>query len=112
MVIFRRDFWDLPKGKIDKGETPEQAAVREVQEETGLVQVDLGNHIIDTFHTYTHKDKRILKKTYWYAMKTAETKLTPQSSEDIEQAEWVKLAEFLAKSPTIYGSILNVLKSL
>jgi hypothetical protein len=58
------------------------------------------------------KNKRILKKTYWYAMKTAETKLTPQYSEDIERAEWVNLADFLAKSPTIYGSILDVMKAL
>ncbi len=112
LVIFRRNFWDLPKGKIDKGETPEQAAVREVQEETGLETVHLGNPIVDTYHTYPLKNKRILKKTYWYAMKTAETKLTPQYSEDIERAEWVKLAEFLADTPTIYGSILDVLKGL
>ena len=112
LVIFRRDFWDLPKGKIDEGETPEQAAVREVQEETGLDKVDLGKHITDTFHTYTHKDKRILKKTYWFAMKTAETTLTPQYSEDIEKAEWVNLAKFLAESPIIYSSILNVLEAL
>jgi mutator protein MutT len=112
LVIFRRDFWDLPKGKIDKGETPEQAAIREVQEETGLDKVDLSKHIIDTFHTYTHKDKRILKKTYWYAMKTSEKKLIPQVTEDIEKAEWVKLAEFLADSPIIYASILNVLEAL
>ena len=112
LVIFRRDFWDLPKGKIDKGETPEHAAVREVQEETGLGVVFLENHIVNTYHTYPHKNKRILKKTYWYAMKTAETKLTPQYSEDIERAEWVKLAEFLANSPTIYGSILDVMQKI
>lgn len=112
LVIYRRDFWDLPKGKIDKGETPEQAAVREVQEETGLETMELGNHIVDTYHTYPLKNKRILKKTYWYAMKTAETKLTPQSSEDIERAEWVKLAEFLADNPTIYGSILDVMHAI
>ncbi|HRI61402.1 MAG TPA: NUDIX domain-containing protein, partial [Saprospiraceae bacterium] len=42
LVFFRRGSWDLPKGKIDAGETPEQAAVREVQEETGLVNLKLG----------------------------------------------------------------------
>jgi 8-oxo-dGTP pyrophosphatase MutT (NUDIX family) len=110
LVIYRRDFWDLPKGKIDKGETPEAAAIREVQEETGLDKVDLGNHIINTYHTYIHKEKRVLKKTYWYAMRTNELALTPQYSEDIEEAKWVNLAEFLAKGYTIYGSILDVLK--
>jgi 8-oxo-dGTP pyrophosphatase MutT (NUDIX family) len=112
LVIFRRDFWDLPKGKIDKGETPEQAAVREVQEETGLETVLLENHIINTYHTYSLKGKRILKKTYWYAMKTTETKLIPQYTEDIERADWVNLADFLAKSPTIYGSIIDVMQAI
>jgi 8-oxo-dGTP pyrophosphatase MutT (NUDIX family) len=109
LVIYRRDFWDLPKGKIDKGETPEVAAIREVQEETGLEKIDLIKHIKNTYHTYIHNEKRILKKTYWYAMKTNELALTPQYSEDIEKAEWVNLAIFLANHPTIYGSILEVL---
>lgn len=110
LVIYRLKFWDLPKGKIDKGETPEIAAVREIQEETGLNQVDLGKHLINTYHTYTHKDKRILKKTYWYKMGTSETKLTPQYSEDIEKAEWVNLKDFLASQPKIYQNILDVLE--
>ena len=109
LVIFRRDFWDLPKGKIDKGESPEQAAVREVQEETGHENVFLGKHIIDTYHTYVLKDKRILKKTYWYEMKTTDTQLVPQQEEDIEQAEWVVLSDFLNSKPVIYGNILIVL---
>lgn len=109
LVIFRRDFWDLPKGKIDKGESPQQAAVREVQEETGLRNVILGAHIIDTYHTYVLKDKRILKKTYWYEMKTTDLQLTPQTEEDIEQAEWVVLCDFLNSKPVIYGNILIVL---
>jgi 8-oxo-(d)GTP phosphatase len=75
-----------------------------------LDKVDLGNHIINTYHTYIHKEKRVLKKTYWYAMRTNELALTPQYSEDIEEAKWVNLAEFLAKGYTIYGSILDVLK--
>lgn len=110
LVIYRLKFWDLPKGKIDKGETPQAAAVREVQEETGLDNVNLGQHLIDTFHTYTHKEKRILKKTYWYQMDTSERKLTPQYSEDIEKAEWVNLSQFLASEPKIYKSVLGVLQ--
>ena len=109
LVIFRRDFWDLPKGKIDKGESPEKAAVREVQEETGLENVILGKHILNTYHTYELKDKRILKKTYWYEMKTTDIELIPQTEEDIEQAEWVVLSDFLNSKPIIYGNILIVL---
>lgn len=111
LVIFRRQSWDLPKGKIDAGETPEEAAVREVQEETGLQNVQLGDHLIDTYHTYTQRGERILKKTYWYEMTTTDTTLTPQYEEDIEIAEWINLNDFLEKKPVIYGNILSVIQS-
>jgi ADP-ribose pyrophosphatase YjhB (NUDIX family) len=109
LVIFRLGIWDLPKGKIDKGETPEIAAVREIQEETGLNDVKLGDFICHTYHTYTMKEKRVLKKTWWYKMSTPEMTLIPQTTEDIEQAIWVELTSFLNTKPTIYGSILDVL---
>jgi 8-oxo-dGTP pyrophosphatase MutT (NUDIX family) len=112
LLIFRLKTWDLPKGKIEKGETPKVAAVREIQEETGLNVVELGDFICHTYHTYEHKGKRILKKTYWYKMTTAEEKLTPQYSEDIEQAEWRDLSIFLQSKPTIYPSILEVLREV
>ena len=109
LMIFRRNSWDLPKGKIDDGESPEQAAVREIQEETGLNDVKLSELIGYTYHTYDMKGKRILKKTWWYAMSTPETSLTPQTSEDIEEAIWVELTIFLDAKPTIYGGILDIL---
>ncbi len=109
LLIFRRGFWDLPKGKIDKGETPAQAAVREVQEETGLIRIALLKEIVTTFHTYTLDGKRILKPTYWFSMQTEDTHLTPQTSEDIEKAEWVNLTEFMQARPLMYGSIHDVL---
>ena len=112
LLIFRLKTWDLPKGKIDEGETPEIAAVREIQEETGLNVVELGDFICHTYHTYAHKGKRVLKKTHWYKMTTAEEKLTPQYSEDIEQAEWRDLSIFLQSKPTIYPSILDVLTAV
>ncbi len=112
LLIYRLKTWDLPKGKIDKGETPEVAAIREIQEETGLNVVELGEFLCHTYHTYQQKGKRILKRTYWYKMTTAETELTPQYSEDIEQAEWHDLTKFLQAKPTIYPSILDVLTTV
>ena len=109
LMIFRRGSWDLPKGKIDPGESPAEAAVREVQEETGLVQLDLGPHLADTWHTYEQDAKRILKTTHWFRMKTSEKTLTPQQEEDIEQAVWRDLNAFLKKPEKVYGSILDVL---
>lgn len=112
LLIYRLKTWDLPKGKIDKGETPEIAAIREIQEETGLNVVELGDFLCHTYHTYEQKGKRILKKTYWYKMFTKEEKLTPQYSEDIEQAEWRNLTDFLRENQNIYPSILDVLAAV
>ncbi len=109
LFIYRLSFWDLPKGKIEKGEVPEEAAIREVQEETGLVNITLSDHLINTYHTYIHKEKRVLKKTYWFKMDTLDWQLTPQYSEDIEKAEWVNLSQFLTDSPKTYNNILDVL---
>ncbi|MBI5914228.1 MAG: NUDIX hydrolase [Bacteroidetes bacterium] len=110
LLIFRRHFWDLPKGKMDDGETPETTAVREVQEETGLRQIALGQHLLDTWHTYEHKGDRVLKTTHWFLMKTTETQLTPQHEEGIEQAIWADLGGFLSKPEKVYSNILDVLK--
>jgi len=111
LMIFRRDFWDLPKGKIDPGESKEQAAVREVEEETGLQNIQLGPQLTETYHTYrTKKGKRILKRIHWFRMDAPYQALVPQAEEDIEQAIWQDLDTFLATSPVIYKSILEVLQ--
>jgi len=110
LVIFRRGYWDLPKGKVDKGETPEQTALREVNEETGLKMLKLLDPLCKTRHTYQLKRKRILKTTFWYKMIAEDSALTPQREEDIEIAEWVDLDRFLKSLPgPVYGSILDVL---
>lgn len=111
LLIYRLETWDLPKGKIDPGETPEEAAVREVQEETGLSQVALGPFLQMTYHVYRHSRKgRILKPTYWYEMTTEETILTPQTEEQIETALWRMPAEFLSEENNVYPNIRMVLE--
>lgn len=113
LLIYRRGYWDLPKGKIDKGEKKKAAAIREVQEETGLDQVEIISKFQKTYHTYRLKDgRRILKYTYWYLMQTQEAELTPQAEEDIEQAVWMTKEDFLAKGLSSYGNIMGLLKRL
>ncbi len=90
LFIFRRKKWDLPKGKLDEGETIETCAVREVQEETGLQKVTLRNYFDTTYHVYQEKGKPILKKTVWFVMDAVENQtLTPQTEEDIEELDWL-----------------------
>lgn len=112
LFIHRLGFWDLPKGKIDKGEEKEAAAVREVEEETGLAQIVLGEPLKTTYHTYRNrKDKRVLKRTYWYKMKAPSQELTPQTEENIELAVWMSAEAFWAEDRKVYKNILEVLKS-
>lgn len=111
LVIHRRGSWDLPKGKIDPGEQPDEAALREVREETGLQNLTLGEPLMTSFHTYLMKEKRVLKPTFWYRMTTADSALIPQTEEDIDEARWVEPHSFLAEKPVIYGSILEVIQA-
>jgi len=108
LFIFRRGHWDLPKGKIEKGEKKKLAAIREVEEETGISQVSLEKKVKTTRHTYKHNGKRTLKKTYWYAMKAPNQPLIPQTEEDILNAEWVQLKDVADLSGPIFRNILDV----
>ncbi len=112
LVIFRIGFWDLPKGKIDKGEGKKAAAVREVEEETGLKDVQLGDFLKETYHTYrSRKNKRVLKRTFWYVMHSQQSELVPQAEEDIEKAIWIDPQDFLSNYQPVYGNILDVIHS-
>jgi 8-oxo-dGTP pyrophosphatase MutT (NUDIX family) len=91
LFIKRNGFWDIPKGKIEKGENKEDAAIREVQEECGFDKLELGDLIIETYHTYFAFGKHHLKKTYWYKMISTDVKnLTPQKEEGITELIWLE----------------------
>jgi 8-oxo-dGTP pyrophosphatase MutT (NUDIX family) len=111
LMIFRRGKWDLPKGKLDKGEKLEDCAVREVEEETGLQNVKLLSPLTITYHTYHEGTKYVLKESHWYKMKVSgEQKLVPQTEEDIHEIKWVKpsgLQEYMENS---FPSVMDVLK--
>lgn len=108
LFIYRMGLWDLPKGKIDPGETPLEAALREVREETGLTELSPGPELPTTYHTYRLKDKRVLKRTWWFVMHTPQLELTPQTEEDIEKAVWAPIGAFLQNTPDIYGNIRDL----
>lgn len=110
LMIFRRNKWDLPKGKLDAGETLEQCAVREVEEETGLTELRLGKLLLTTYHTYEDFGKHILKESYWYLMQApGQNKLTPQVEEEIHALEWVAPAAIPEKLKNTFPSIVDVL---
>ncbi len=111
LFIFRKGKWDLPKGKIDEGELPVDAAVREVEEECGLKRIKVGERLPATYHTYWEGEKRVLKKTYWFKMVTNyEGKLTPQLEEDITEVRWLKKEEIEIVERKTYRSIQEIIR--
>ena len=68
LVMKRRGKWDLPKGKVNRNETLERAAIREVSEETGLSDPEIVTPLLCTYHSYLIDNKPILKRTSWYDM--------------------------------------------
>ncbi|MEI9943002.1 MAG: NUDIX hydrolase [Chitinophagaceae bacterium] len=112
LMIFRRGKWDLPKGKLDKGETLEACAVREVEEETGLKNVQLISPLMITHHTYHEGTKFLLKESHWYTMKVeGEQKLVPQTEEEIHEIKWVGTPELDAYMKNSFPSVVDVLKT-
>lgn len=109
LLIFRRGYWDLPKGKLELGETIEQCAVREVEEECGVSGLEVLRSVGTTEHTYFEADTEILKRTHWYMMGCAGGRLVPQTQEDIELAEWVTLDELRERLAGAYPTIRELL---
>ncbi|NQU34587.1 MAG: NUDIX domain-containing protein [Bacteroidetes bacterium] len=92
LLIKRLGIWDLPKGKIEKGELIMEAAIREVYEETGLKYVKIIKYLPNTFHIYFRKGIWYLKKTYWFLMRNnTASDLIPQIEEDITEAVWMDI---------------------
>ena len=112
LMIFRRGKWDLPKGKLDKGETLEACAVREVEEETGLQRIQLLTALPVTYHTYHEGSKYILKESYWYHMKVeGPQQLIPQVGEGIDQVKWVSRERAREYYPEAFPSVIDVMEA-
>ena len=112
LLIFRRGKWDLPKGKLDDNETITACAVREVEEETGLKNISLGNFITKTNHEYFDKwiNEEVIKETWWYEMFASNNEqLIPQTEEDIEQIIWSNTSTVQKCLLNTYPNIIEVI---
>lgn len=109
LFIYRNGMWDLPKGKLEKGESIEECAVREVAEECGIDEPTIVRQLSTTYHTYTLKEKRVLKPTYWYLMKSEDvSELIPQTEEGITEVKWVSTEKAVELAKDSFGSIKEV----
>jgi len=89
LFIYRRNKWDLPKGKIDKGETIDQTALREVKEETGIVDLKIVDFRTKTYHIFKKNNEYCLKETTWYNMvSNFDGEFIPELKEDITKVVW------------------------
>lgn len=109
--IFRNGVWDLPKGKVEKGEFYKQTALREVEEECGLKNLEISKRLLDTYHTYNLKGNKILKRTIWYEMflNRDETPVL-QAEEGITDCKWFDTETVSEALKNTYESLRDVYK--
>lgn len=110
LLIYRRGAWDLPKGKLDSGETVRECALREVREEVGIDELRLLAPAGTTVHGYPEGKRFMVKRTWWYFMETPERDFTPEAREGIKKVKWVPWQK--AKSKLGYASLRHHLAVL
>ena len=116
LFIKRLGVWDLPKGKIEKKETPELAAVREVEEECGLSGLDVIKQLDSTFHIYrspylSFPKNLVLKETKWFLMSYLGNEIpVPQVEEDIQEVAWFSTADLDRVYSNTYSSLSDFLE--
>ena len=111
LFIFRRNKWDLPKGKKDNGESIEETAIREVEEETGIKDLVISSYFMDTYHIFKKGSKFFLKETSWFNMKSDyKGELIPEFSEGITKVVW-KSKEKIKKIKKTFPNIKLLIES-
>ncbi len=111
LFIFRLGKWDLPKGKVEKGEDIATTAVREVEEETGVTNLTLKKKVGETYHTYNAFGKHFIKTTHWFHLTCpSKQEVKPQTEEDITEIKWVKVKDIKEPLDNTYPSIKDILK--
>ncbi len=90
LFIFRNNKWDLPKGRVEKNESIEEGAIREVEEETGVEGLQIVSPLPTTYHIFKRNGRYRIKITYWFKMTTTyDGELIPETSEGITRVKWL-----------------------
>jgi len=116
LIIKRDGKWDLPKGKVEKNEKIKTAAIREVEEECGVSNLEIIKKITKTYHSYNFRNKDVFKTTYWYLMNYKGNEiLKPQTEEGITEVKWLdinKLNEVLSNTHTSLVEVFEFAKKI
>ena len=113
LFIYRFDTWDLPKGKIEKGESKKEAAIREVEEECGITGLEIQKKLQKTYHLFKRNEREILKITYWYSMSTNYSgSLKPQVEEGITDVVFKNEEEVKDALENTYGNIKMLFENM
>lgn len=114
LLIKRNGRWDLPKGKVEAGETLLQAALRETEEETGINNLSIPNSqlsIFKTYHIYNLYGGWHLKQTSWFSVHCGlDTAGNPQQEEGITEVAWVSPDEWHRRLQQSYGTLRTLSK--
>lgn len=111
LIIYRRGRWDLPKGKCHRGESMEECAYREIEEECGIVDFKISHLLATTYHLYPNDDNIFLKETYWYLMNYhGNAEPVPQTEESITEVKWFNKNDLDIVKSNTYLSIIDVLE--
>ena len=87
------DDWSFPKGKLEAGETVEQAAIREVKEETGLTCRIIRELAITRYRYRTHARGRLRPKSVHYFLMERVSRRVKVPVEEVDTAEWFEIEE-------------------
>lgn len=111
LFIYRHEKWDLPKGKVEENEAIDSGALREVEEECSITDLELHRQLNTTWHTYMQKGEPMLKATAWYVMKySGKKKPKPQLEEGITETRWIGVDELSVVKSNTYPSVMDVVE--
>ena len=112
LFIYRNKKWDLPKGRINRNEEVKNAAIREIEEETGVQNLSIIKPLNTTYHIFKKNRKYRLKKTFWYLIDTDYSgELTPEANEGIEKAIWIDKNSIISLKGKMYQNISLVISN-
>ena len=110
LMMIRKGMWDMPKGKLEEGESIDNCATREVTEETGLSSITIGEKLSISYHTYFYNDQLVVKPSHWYKMNFTGIEIPkPQIEEYISEIRWVKKDEAKKLLDSMFPSIQEMI---